>query len=160
MRALVASNPFVDPARVGIYGGSYGGFLALTAIRQHPDVFRAAVAMAPVTDWTLYDSIYTERYMGLLAENGAGYAATSLVGGAAGSRGELLVLHGLSDDNVHAQHSLRLFDAWLAAKVPFDAFVYPRRGHGMEGGGARRDVLRRLLLHFERALRTGGAVGR
>ncbi len=159
VRAL-AKAPFVDAARVGIWGGSFGGFLALTASLNHPDVFRAAVALAPVTDWRLYDSIYTERYMGLPAGNPSGYDATSVVRRAKELKGSILVLHGLSDDNVHAQNTFRLVDACLAAGVSLDWNVYPRRGHGIDGAGARLDLYRRILTHFTRFLGPAEANGR
>ena len=159
VRAL-AKEPFVDGTRVGIWGGSYGGFLALTARMNHPDVFRAAIALAPVTDWRLYDSIYTERYMRLPSENAEGYAASSIVGRRQALRDGVLVLHGLSDDNVHAQNTLRLVDAYLAAGVSLDWAIYPRRGHGIDGGGARLDVYRRIVRHFTRFLGSGEGIGR
>lgn len=152
VRALARERPYVDGKRVGIWGGSYGGFLALTAVVRHPNVFRAAVALAPVTDWRLYDSIYTERFMGLPSDPDNRYDATSIVHRAKDLRGDVLILHGLSDDNVHAQNSLRLVDACLAAGSPVDWTIYPRRGHAIDGGGARLDVYRRILNHFRRSL--------
>ncbi len=113
-----------------------------------------------MTDWRLYDSIYTERYMGLPADNRRGYDDTSIVRRAKELRGSILVLHGLSDDNVHTQNTLRLVDACLAANVAIDWNIYPRRGHGIDGGGARQDVVRRVVAHFVRALGTGTQGGR
>ena len=159
--AELAKHPWVDPARVGIFGGSYGGFLALVCALEHPDVFRAAVALAPVTDWRLYDSAYTERYMGTPDANPDGYASTSIVARVKelpGSR--VLVLHGLSDDNVHAENTFRLVNACLACGVTLDWNVYPRRRHAIQGGGATADVHRRIVAHFERVLGAGVANGR
>lgn len=146
LRAL-GNRPYLDAGRVGIWGWSYGGFLATLALLRHPDVFRAGVAVAPVTDWRLYDTIYTERYMGLPAENAAGYAETSCLARAGALRGPLLLLHGLADDNVHPLHTLRLVDAWIEARVTcYEALCYPGRGHALSG--ASYDVFARLFEHL------------
>ncbi|MDA1193823.1 MAG: prolyl oligopeptidase family serine peptidase [Planctomycetota bacterium] len=147
----ILTRGYVDPMRVGIWGWSYGGTMACNALTMRGDVFRAGVAVAPVTDWRLYDTIYTERYMGLPAENPDGYRDTSAVTHAQKMTGQLLVMHGLGDDNVHAQNTLRLVEAFLAAKnAGFEWMLYPKRGHGIEG--VTLDVFRRLLAHFERHL--------
>ena len=108
----------VDPTRVGIVGWSFGGYLAALAVLRRPDVFHAAVAGAPVTDWRLYDTAYTERYLGHPRDNGAAYDATSLIPLAADLRRPLLLVHGLADDNVFAAHTLQLSAALLAAGRP------------------------------------------
>jgi dipeptidyl-peptidase-4 len=115
LRALAAAHPELDLERVGVYGWSFGGYLSGLAALRRPDVFRAAVAGAPVTDWGLYDTFYTERYMDLPSENPEGYRATSLVQGAAALTRPLLVIHGTTDDNVHVAHSLQLAAALFAA---------------------------------------------
>jgi dipeptidyl-peptidase-4 len=116
------------------------------------DVFRAGVAVAPVTDWRLYDSIYTERYMGRPAENAKGYEEASVIARAKDLRGALLLVHGLADDNVHVENTLRMGEALVAARRPFDQMLYPKRGHGIEGTPEQADVFRRLLEHFRRHL--------
>jgi dipeptidyl-peptidase-4 len=148
----MAQRDDVDGERVGIFGWSYGGTMVVNALTRAPEVFRAGVAVAPVTDWRLYDTIYTERYMGLPAANAAGYDATSAVKNVAGFRGGLLLMHGLADDNVHPQNTTRLVEALLAAKkTDFDWRLYPNRSHGL--GGASRDVFGRVLGWFERMLK-------
>jgi dipeptidyl-peptidase-4 len=108
----------LDPTRVGIRGWSFGGYLAALAVLRRPDVFHAAVAGAPVTDWRLYDTGYTERYLGMPADEDAAYEASSLIPLAAGLTRPLLIIHGLADDNVVAAHTLRLSSALLAAGRP------------------------------------------
>jgi len=116
LQAAAAANPgALDLARVAIRGWSFGGYLAALAVLRRPDVFHAAVAGAPVTDWLLYDTAYTERYLGLPEEEPGAYAASSLLDEAHLLSRPLLIIHGLSDDNVVAAHSLRLSSALLAA---------------------------------------------
>lgn len=147
----LSKRPYIDPERVGIWGWSYGGFMACLALTKRSDVFRAGIAVASVTDWRLYDSIYTERYMGLVGENKTGYDETSCVGAAAGLKGHLLILHGMGDDNVHAQNAFRLIDAFIESRVTtYESMFYPGRGHGIEGAGY--DVFTRLVAHVERHL--------
>jgi dipeptidyl-peptidase-4 len=147
------SLPWVDATRLGIWGWSYGGTMACLALTRAPGVFRAGVAVAPVTDWRLYDSIYTERYLGTPDENEEGYREGSPLPHAARLEGALLLCHGLSDDNVHFDHSARFAEALLQAKKPFDWMPYPGRGHGIEGDAARLDLYRRVREHFRRHLR-------
>jgi dipeptidyl-peptidase-4 len=115
LHAVAARYPDLDTERVGIRGWSYGGYLAALAVLRRPDVFRAAVAGAPVTDWRLYDTHYTERYLGHPDQNPEVYQRNSLLDDAEGLRGSLLLIHGLADDNVFAAHTLRLSSALLAA---------------------------------------------
>jgi dipeptidyl-peptidase-4 len=154
----LASQPFVDPARIGISGWSYGGTMAALAMtKAGRGVFRTAVAGAGVMDWRLYDTIYTERYMGLPSQNAAGYEASSVVGAAKSVTGPLLLLHGLLDDNVHVQNTVRLSDALIAAGKPFEQFLYPGAGHGGGGRAAQRDQDARVLDFLRRRLVGGGA---
>lgn len=131
LRAIAAERPYLDTTRVGIRGWSYGGHLAALAVLRRPDVFHAAVAGAPVTDWALYDTHYTERYLGLPDEQVEVYRRTSLVRGielgeVADTRRPLMLVHGLADDNVVAAHTLRLSSALLAAGYPHE--VLPLSG--------------------------------
>jgi dipeptidyl-peptidase-4 len=126
LHALATDHPDLDLERVGIRGWSFGGFLAALAVLRRPDVFHAAVAGAPVTDWTLYDTFYTERYLGLPAEQPDAYATSSLLADAEKLSRPLMIVHGLADDNVVAAHSLRLSSALLAAGRPHE--VLPLTG--------------------------------
>jgi dipeptidyl-peptidase-4 len=115
LQALFAQHPELDRARVGVFGWSFGGYMAVMGLLLQPDVFKAAVAGAPVTDWSLYDTAYTERYMKLPSENVAGYKQTSALTHAASLRGALLLMHGVSDDNVYFANTLALLDALYRA---------------------------------------------
>jgi dipeptidyl-peptidase-4 len=143
--AALAAMPFVDPSRVAIYGHSYGGFMAALALLAAPDRFKVGIAGAPVTDWRLYDTGYTERYMGTPAENVAGYAESDLAGKAGQLKGKLLVLHSLMDENVHFDHTAHLLDALVAAGKRFDLFVFPGERHGYRNPAARRYAMRRVV---------------
>ena len=125
--------PYVDGSRIGIWGGSYGGYLTLYALTNAPEVFRCGVAHAPVTDWKFYDSIYTERYMKTPAENPKGYEAAAPLSKAARLRAKLLLVHGLSDDNVHIQNTLAFVDALTKAGRPYELQVQPGQKHGFRG---------------------------
>jgi dipeptidyl-peptidase-4 len=126
----IGKNPWADTTRVGISGHSYGGFMASYAL-THSKKFAAGIAGAPVTDWAYYDTIYTERYMGLPSENKEGYEKTSVVKAAKNLHGKLLICHGLIDDNVHPQNSLQLISALQAAGKDFEVMVYPGSRHGI-----------------------------
>lgn len=128
----LCKNPWADAKRVGLSGHSYGGFMTAYAL-THSKKFAAGIAGAPVTDWRLYDSIYTERYMGLPSENKEGYDKSSVVKAAANLHGKLLIVHGLVDDNVHAQNTFQFVDALQRANKDFELMVYPRSRHGIAG---------------------------
>ena len=123
--------PYVDPARIGIFGWSYGGYLALMCLLQAPEHFAAAIAGAPVTDWRLYDTHYTERYLGTPQGNPAGYAASDVLTYADRLQGRLLVVHGMADDNVLFTHSTALFSRLQDLGKPFDVMTYPGGKHGL-----------------------------
>lgn len=146
------SLPYVDGARLGVYGGSYGGFMALTALLRAPDTFAAGVAYAPVTDWRLYDTIYTERYMGTPQENPEGYGQSAPLAHAAALRAKLLLLHGTMDDNVHVQNTLKLADALRRAGRSFEMMLYPRVRHGIRVSHAKLDFHRRVAEFLVEAL--------
>ena len=122
-------RPYVDPSRIGIWGWSYGAFMSLNVLFQHPDIYRTAVAVSPVTNWKLYDNVYTERFNGLITDNKAGYERGSPVTYVNGLRGNLLLVHGGGDDNVHFQNSEILINALVAANKPFTMMEYPNRTH-------------------------------
>jgi dipeptidyl-peptidase-4 len=127
-RAL-AMRPYVDPKRIGIWGWSYGGFMTLNALFQHPDLYRMGMAVSPVTHWALYDNVYTERFNGLITTNRAGYDRGSPISYVDGFKGDLLLVHGSGDDNVHFQNSELLINALVAADKPFEMMDYPNRTH-------------------------------
>jgi dipeptidyl-peptidase-4 len=127
----LASQGYVDPARIGVWGWSYGGYMTLMLMFKAPDVFRAGVSGAPVTDWSLYDTHYTERYLDRPQSNAAGYAASSVLPYAKDLRGKLLVMHGMADDNVLFLHSTKLFRKLQDLGKPFDVMVYPGAKHGL-----------------------------
>lgn len=141
----LGAMPFVDPARVAIYGHSYGGFMTLMAMLAAPDRFKVGIAGAPVTDWRLYDTGYTERFMSTPADNPAGYEAADLARMAGKLQGKLLVLHALMDENVHFSHTAHLVDAFVAAGKRFDFFAFPGERHGYRDPAARRYAMRRVV---------------
>jgi dipeptidyl-peptidase-4 len=118
-----------DPHRVGVTGWSYGGYMAVMCLAKAPDVFKMAVAGAPVTDFTGYDTAYTERYMETPATNADGYAETSVLTHVSGIRGKLLLIHGMLDENVHFRHSARLLNALIKAGNPVDTLFFPEERH-------------------------------
>ena len=130
--AWLAKREYVDASRVGISGHSYGGFMAAYAL-THSKTFSAGIASGPVTDWKLYDTIYTERYMLTPTENADGYAKSSCVAAAKNLHGKLLIVHGMMDDNVHMQNSVQLADALQRAGKEFELMLYPQARHGIGG---------------------------
>jgi dipeptidyl-peptidase-4 len=151
VRQLVSLG-FVDAARVGIRGWSYGGFMTLNALLNAPDTFRAGAAGAPVTDWRYYDTIYTERYMGLPEANVEGYKSTALPPKAANLKGSLMILHNYEDDNVLFQNSLQMIDALERAGKQFELVLYTQKTHGVAGPAAQH-VDAAMLGFFQRALK-------
>jgi dipeptidyl-peptidase-4 len=123
--------PYVDARRVGIFGWSYGGYMALMCLMNAPDFFQVGVSGAPVTDWRLYDTHYTERYLGQPQANAAGYEASGVLSHADALRAPLLVMHGMADDNVLFTHSTRLFSDLQKLNKPFDVMTYPGSKHGL-----------------------------
>jgi dipeptidyl-peptidase-4 len=146
-RALIA-RPYVDPARVGIWGWSYGGFMALNSLFQHPELYRTGVAVSPVTHWSLYDNVYTERFNGLITDNREGYDRGSPLSYVKGLRGNLLLIHGGGDDNVHYQNTEMLINALVAANRPFEMMEYPNRTHCICQGKGTQAHLFDLVSRF------------
>jgi dipeptidyl-peptidase-4 len=147
------SLPCVDPARLGIWGWSYGGYLTLYALTHAPQVFRAGVAGAPVTDWKHYDSIYTERYMGTPEGNPKGYLSSSPLAKAGELRADLLLIHGTADDNVHLANTMSFVDALTKAGRPYSLLVHPRMLHGFLAKENRTARDAAVLRHFETYLK-------
>ena len=151
LQALGAAHPELDLQRVGVIGWSFGGYFAAMAAILRPDVFKAAIAGAPVTDWRLYDSAYTERYMGLPEENAAGYDRTSAVVHAAELTRPLLLVHGLTDDNVYVANTLSLTDALFLAGKPYELLTLPGT-HMMVDARADAALLTREIEFFREHL--------
>ncbi len=144
---LLAGLSWVNPRRIGVFGHSYGGYMTLMCLMQAPEVFKAGVAVAPVSEWELYDTHYTERYLGMPQENPEGYRASSVLSHLDGLAGRLLIVHGMADDNVLFTHSTRLFRALQSRMLPFEMMTYPGAKHALQ----ERDVsIHRfnLLLDF------------
>ena len=136
--------PFIDPDRTGIWGWSYGGFMASTCLRKGNDTFGMAIAVAPVTSWRFYDTIYTERYMQTPQENPDGYDLNSPLNFADRLQGKFLLVHGSADDNVHVQNSMRLIEALVQENKAFDWAIYPDRNHGIYGGKTRLQLYTKM----------------
>ena len=144
--------PYVDANRIGVMGWSYGGFMASLAITKGADVFKMAIAVAPVTNWRNYDNIYTERFMRTPKENAEGYDANSPVNYVNLMKGKFLLVHGAADDNVHYQNSMELINALVKADKQFDLFIYPNRNHGIYGGNTRNHLFKMILDFVEENL--------
>ena len=148
----LAAQGFVDPERLGVWGWSYGGYLSLMLLMLAPEVFRAGVAGAPVTDWALYDTHYTERYLGRPQDNPAGYLQSSVLTHAAQLRGRLLLMHGMADDNVLVLHSLKLMRVLQDLGKPFEMMMYPGAKHGLLREQDGRHAYATILEFFQRHL--------
>jgi len=149
---LLAQYPQLDNDRVGIWGWSNGGSMTLYAM-THSDRFKAGVAVAPVTNQANYDSIYTERYMGLLKDDKAGYEMSDVTRAADKLHGSLLLVHGTSDDNVHFQNTIQMINALIAAGKPFQLMIYPNKTHSIAGKDARVHLFTMIEDHFEKELK-------
>lgn len=140
----LGKQTYVDKDRIGIFGWSYGGYMSTLCLLKGNDVFKAAIAVAPVTNWKWYDSVYTERYMRTTSENPRGYADNSPVNFADRLKGNYLLLHGMADDNVHFQHTVEMANALIKANKQFDTYFYPNRNHGIYGDNATRHLYTKM----------------
>ncbi len=136
--------PFIDANRVGIWGWSYGGFMSSNCLFQGADTFSMAIAVAPVTSWRFYDTIYTERYMTTPQENASGYDNNSPMSHVDKLKGKFLLVHGSADDNVHVQNTTRLVEALVQANKPFEWAIYPDKNHGIYGGNTRLHLYNKM----------------
>jgi dipeptidyl-peptidase-4 len=146
--AWLRRQPWVDPARIGIWGWSYGGYMTLHAMFEASDLFKVGFAGGPVTDWRYYDSIYTERYMGLPQKNPAGYQYSSPASHAAGLKGKLLIAQGTGDDNVHYSNTLKVINDLIQDGKYVEVIAAPGRGHGISDPPARKIVWNRVTQFF------------
>ncbi len=140
----MAKLPYVDAIRIGIWGWSFGGYMSSSAITKHSDVFKAAVAVAPVTHWKFYDNIYTERYLRRPIDNPLGYENNSPLNFTDGIKGNYLLVHGTGDDNVHWQNSAEMINAMIKSGAKYDSEVYPNRNHGIGDRAASFHLYRRM----------------
>jgi dipeptidyl-peptidase-4 len=148
VQQVLKQFPQLDANRLGWWGWSYGGTMTAWAL-EHSDLFKVGVAVAPVTDWRNYDSIYTERYMGMPAENKADYDRTSVDLEAKALHGRLLLVHGTSDDNVHMQNSMQFMYSLINNGVAFDLQIYPRKTHAISGSKTREHLFHRIQKQFD-----------
>jgi dipeptidyl-peptidase-4 len=149
---VIGSYPFVDKARIGIYGWSYGGFMSSNCILKGNDVFKMAIAVAPVTNWRFYDSVYTERYMQTPQENPGGYDDNSPINFVSKLKGKYLLIHGSGDDNVHVQNSMQMMEALIQANKQFDSQIYPDKNHGIYGGKTRIQLFNKMTTFIQNNL--------
>jgi dipeptidyl-peptidase 4 len=153
--AYLKSQPFVDGNRIGIWGWSYGGHMTLHAMFEDPEDFKVGFAGGPVTDWHYYDSIYTERYIGLLPQNAQSYDESSPIENAANLKGKLMIAHGTGDDNVHYANTLMLVDELIEAGKYVEVMTFPGRGHGVSDPPGRRVLMNRVTRFFVENLKGG-----
>jgi dipeptidyl-peptidase-4 len=144
----LASLPFVDAERAGIYGHSYGGFMAATAMLRAPGRFQVGVSGSPVTDWAFYDTAYTERYMSTPEDNPEGYAKADVGRYAKSLSGKLFLIHALMDENVHFDNTAHLIDALVVAEKKFDLLVFPGERHGYRTAASRKYAMHRVVDYF------------
>ncbi|HEV8593667.1 MAG TPA: S9 family peptidase, partial [Pyrinomonadaceae bacterium] len=148
VKAMLAKMPYLDASRVGIWGWSGGGAATLNAMFRYPDIYKMGMAVAPPPDNRYYDTIYTERYMGLPKDNADDYKNSAPITHAANLKGDLLIVHGTGDDNVHYQATELLVDALVAANKPFTIMPYPNRTHSISEGNGTTLHLYSLLTRY------------
>ena len=143
----LGNQPYVDANRIGIFGWSFGGYMTSLALTKGADTFKLGIAVAPVTNWRYYDSIYTERFMGTPQENPSGYDDNSPTNFAHLLKGKLYIIHGTADDNVHFQNAMEFSEALIQHKKQFDFMAYPDKNHGIYGGNTRQHLYE-LLTNY------------
>ena len=148
----IAKRPDIDASRMAILGWSYGGYQTLFTMSQKNHPFKAGIAIAPVTDWKLYDSAYTERYMRRPQVNDRGYNEASLLNKAADLTGAVLIIHGTADDNVHVQHTMQYIDALVRANKQFEMQLYPDDNHFLRRGNNAPHMHNRVLTFLKNNL--------
>ena len=151
----IGSLPFTDASRIGIFGWSYGGYMSSLCLFKGHDVFKAGIAVAPVTNWKWYDTVYTERYMRTHEENKDGYDSNSPINFVEELKGNYLLMHGLADDNVHPQNTMEMYNALIKANKQYDTYIYPNRSHGIFGANARRHLYTKMTNFLNDKLKNG-----
>lgn len=144
--------PYIDASRIGIWGWSYGGFMSSNCLFKGNDVFKMAIAVAPVTSWRFYDTIYTERYLGTPQNNPEGYDENSPINHVDKLKGDFLLVHGSADDNVHVQNTMRLVEALVQADKAFDWAIYPDKNHSIFGGNTRLHLYKKMTRFIHETL--------
>ncbi|MGL2965050.1 S9 family peptidase [Flavobacterium sp. XGLA_31] len=149
---VIGNYSYVDKTRIGIFGWSFGGFMSSNCIMKGDDVFKMAIAVAPVTNWRFYDSIYTERYLQTPQENASGYDDNSPINFVSKLKGNFLLIHGSADDNVHVQNSMQMIEALVQANKQFDWAIYPDKNHGIYGGKTRIQLFNKMTNFIKEKL--------
>ncbi len=149
---VLGTYTYIDKSRIGIWGWSYGGFMSSNCILKGNDIFKMAIAVAPVTNWRFYDSVYTERYMQTPQENPDGYDTNSPINFAEKLKGKYLLIHGSGDDNVHVQNSMQMMEALIQANKQFDSQIYPDKNHGIYGGKTRIQLFNKMTNFIQNNL--------
>jgi dipeptidyl-peptidase-4 len=155
---ILGSRDYIDKENMGIWGWSYGGFMSSNAILKGNDVYKMAIAVAPVTSWRFYDSIYTERYMTTPQENPSGYDENSPINHVEKLKGDYLLIHGTGDDNVHVQNTMRMIEALVQANKQFDWAIYPDKNHGIYGGNTRMHLYTLMTNFIEENLKVNSNI--
>lgn len=148
----MAKKNFIDENRIGIWGWSFGGFMSSNALFQAPEVFKTAIAVAPVTSWRFYDTVYTERFLSTPQENPKGYDENSPITHAGNLKGNYLLIHGTADDNVHVQNAMVLMNALIHQNKKFDSEIYPDKNHGIYGGKTREQLYTKMTDYIKENL--------
>ena len=149
----LAELPFINNEKIGIWGWSFGGHMSTNSLLKGNDIFSMAIAVAPVTSWRFYDSVYTERFLRTPQENPAGYDENSPINYAEKLQGNFLLVHGTGDDNVHVQNSYRMINSLIEANKQFDLFIVPDRAHGIyEGKNMRLNLYTKMTNFVEKHL--------
>ena len=149
---ILGELPYIDETRIGIWGWSYGGFMSSNTLFKGNDVFKMAIAVAPVTSWRFYDTIYTERYMATPQENSSGYDENSPINHVDKLNGDFLLIHGSGDDNVHVQNTMRMVEALIQADKQFEWMIYPDNNHGIRGGNTRLHLYKKMTDFIDKTL--------
>lgn len=142
------SLPYIDADRIGIFGWSFGGYMSSLALTKAADTFKLGIAVAPVTNWRYYDTVYTERFLQTPQENPDGYDKNSPIHYADGLKGHYLLIHGTADDNVHVQNAMQMAEALIQANKDFEYMVYPDKNHGIYGGNTRKHLFRKMTNYI------------
>ena len=148
----LGKRSYIDASRIGIFGWSYGGFMSSNCLLKGNDVFKMAIAVAPVTSWRFYDTIYTERYMTTPQENASGYDDNSPINHVDKLKGDYLIIHGSADDNVHVQNTTRMVEALIQADKQFEWLIYPDKNHSIFGGNTRLHLYKKMTNFIDKTL--------